>query len=747
MRRVLHIWLTALALLSLAGTPAQAQRHKHGNHRKKAPLSIPVRDMPVITPEQVQQQRVIPLRQLVKPNPAPSTAAESARPLAPTAQTPAGPNAPTIPGASIEGLGATSSFPTFKASGVPPDTDGAVGRTQYVQLVNSSFVVLDKATHAVLAGPTRTDQLWASLGSTNPCAPQGPPSTDLGGDGDGIVLYDHLADRWIITQFANASSTTGPFYECVAISQTADATGSFFLYYFTFSNFNGTQRLFNDYPKIGIWPDAYYFSYNSFTAAGAGVGSLLCALDRTNMLSGAATLRGHAGPAGTASDTPPNTPAGENQICFNDSDSGLLPSDLDGATLPPANSPNYFVEWFDTSNLAVWKFHVDFNTPTNSTLNGVNWASPFGPNPSTLNPIKIPVTAFTPTCGLSASACVPQSTSGPQTGSGQLLDPLSDRLMYRLAYRNFGSHESLVVNHSIQISGTGSGIRWYDIRNLQSTPPTIFQSGTWNGSPADSNWRWMGSAAMDKFGNLALGYSVSGTTMFPAVAYVGAASTDSTGTLGPFDNEATLHAGTGYEPTGAGNGRWGDYSAMSVDPQDDCTFWYTNEYYDTTSATVFDWHTRIGSFKLAQCQTTPSNTSVTPDTGSGSAQTFSFLYSDTGGAAQITVAQGLINASNSLTSACAFQYNKGANTFQIFQDNGSLNPATISPGSGSLSNSQCTINGGGTTVASAGNSLVVNLSVTFTTPTFDGTKNIYMSVADTSGTTTSFQPMGSWTVQ
>ncbi len=806
MKRTLFVYLAILTLLGLAMAeqPAQERRDKGG--KRRAPLSIPVRDMPLASPGQMQ--RVVPLRhRTVYPNGSeklatPAPAGDAA------AQTQFGPNAPTISGANLSGIGqdfplsspiaapgvpgasrtsnvvtitttlplplttgqqvviagvsdasfngtfSVSSVPTattftyaqtaanatsgngtasgtFTVNSAPPDTDGAVGRTQYIQLVNTAFAVFDKSTQAVLAGPTNTNNLWSTLPASNPCN-----STN---DGDGIVLYDHLADRWIITQFANAASTTGPFYECVAISQTGDAAGQYFLYFFDFVNTNGTTLLFNDYPKVGVWPDAYYFSYNGFTASGSGVGAILCALDRSNMLLGAATLRGVAGPAGTASDSPPNTPAGQRQVCFVTQDFGLLPSDLDGATSPPAGSPNYFVEWFDSSHLGLWKFHVDFNTLTNSTLDGgggpIHWVSPAGPAAfSCTGTCQIAVTAFTPTCNPTSpqfnTVCVPQS------GTSQKLDSLSDRVMHRLAYRNFGSHESLVTNHSVQVGGTGSGIRWYEIQNPNGTP-TVAQQGTW---APDSSWRWMGSAAMDKFGNLAIGYSVSSSSINPAIRYAARLSTDTPGTLG---NETSIIEGTGSQTTTLN--RWGDYSALSVDPQDDCTFWYTNEYLAANG--TFNWQTRIGSFRLAQCQSTPSNISVTPDSGSGSGGVFSFLYADTGGASLITTTQGLFNASNSLTSACAFQYNPAANTLQIFQDNGALNPTTITPGSGTLSNSQCTINGVGSSAGTAGNSLIVNLSVTFTTPAFDGSKNIYMNVSDTNGTTTGFQQFGIWTVQ
>jgi hypothetical protein len=310
--------------------------------------------------------------------------------------------------------------------------------------------------------------------------------------------------------------------------------------------------------------------------------------------------------------------------------------------------------------------------------------------------------------------------------------------MFRLAYRNFGSHESLVVNQSVESSGlTSSGIRWYEIQSPNGTP-NVVQTGTW---APDGNYRWMGSAAMDKFGNLAVGYSVSSSGMHPAIRYAARLASDLAGTLG---NEVSLFEGTGSQITTLD--RWGDYSALSIDPQDDCTFWYTNEYIAVDGK--FNWHTRFGSFTLPQCQTKPTNISATPDSGAGSSQTFTFLYADTGGAGVISTASGLFNATNTLVGGCAFQYNKASNTLQIYQDNGTLNLTTKTVGTaGVLSNSQCSIDVGSSSAAASGNSQVVNVAITFTTPAFDGVKNIYMNVSDANGTTTAWQGFGSWTVQ
>ncbi len=365
-------------------------------------------------------------------------------------------------------------------------------------------------------------------------------------DGDPIVQYDKLANRWILTQF---SVSTTPYLQCVAVSTTSDATGTYNRYAFSY----GTTQ-FNDYPKLGVWPDGYYISYNIFNNGQTFAGSKVCALDRTAMLAGGAAT----------------------QQCFQLSSSfgGLLPSDLDGTTAPPAGSPNFFMN-FGANSLNLWKFHVDFATPTNATFTG---------------PINIPVASFAAACS-GGGACI------PQPGTNNKLDSLADRLMYRLAYRNFtgtGAHESLVVNQSVKVSGNKrtsvTGVRWYEIRNPNGTP-TVFQQGTF--SP-DSTSRWMGSIAMDKFGNIALGYSASSSSVSPSIRYTGRLVTDALGTM---QTENIIQAGGGSQ-IGALH-RWGDYSAMTVDPVDDCTFWYTNEYLKSTGS--FNWSTRIASFKFPGC--------------------------------------------------------------------------------------------------------------------------------------------------
>jgi hypothetical protein len=447
-------------------------------------------------------------------------------------QTSAGPLVNATSGISIAGVG-TGDY-GFAPNAAPPDTNGAVGATQFVQWVNESFAVFDKTTGALLAGPTPGNALWSGFGG----------GCQTNNDGDPIVQYDKLANRWIFTQF---SVSTTPYLQCVAVSTTSDATGTYNRYSFSY----GTVQ-FPDYPKLGVWPDAYYISFNIFNNGITFAGAKVCAYDRTSMLAGLAAT----------------------QQCFQLSNSfgGLLPSDLDGpANLPPANSPNFFLN-FGTNSLNLWKFHVDWVTPANTTFTG---------------PTNISVAAF-------SAACNGGGTCIPQLGTGQKLDSLADRLMYRLAYRHFADgHESLVVNHSVT-AGSSVGVRWYELRSPNSAP-TVFQQGTY---APDSNYRWMGSIAMDQAGNIALGYSVSSSSMNPAIRFTGRVPSDPAGTM---EAENIIRNGTGSQAGGLS--RWGDYSSMSVDPADDCTFWYTTEYLKASGS--FNWSTWIYSFKLPGCGAPP----------------------------------------------------------------------------------------------------------------------------------------------
>lgn len=429
---------------------------------------------------------------------------------------------------------------------LPPDTNGDIGPNHYVQWVNKSLAVYSRSG-SLLYGPAAGNTVWSGFGG--PCESRN--------DGDPIVLYDHLADRWLLTQFAIPNNFLGlllaPFYQCIAVSQTPDPLGPYYRYQYEF------QKL-NDYPKFGVWPDGYYMAINQFSAinlqfAGQGV----AAFDRAAMLAGLPARMIYFDLASLD----PNL-------------GGMLPSDLDGPP-PPPGSPNYFSQMDDDAHgyapdqIQLWRFRADWNAPSQSSFAG---------------PVALPVAAFDSNLCDYARACI------PQPGTSQRIDALSDRLMYRLQYRNFGTHESLVVNHTVDVDGNDhAGLRWYEIRNPGGTP-AVHQQGTF---APDQFHRWMGSAAMDAAGNLAIAYNTAGATLSPSIRYAARLATDAPGVLGLGEND--LIAGTGSQTHTAG--RWGDYSMLSVDPTDGCTFWATAEYVAVTAPA--QWQTRIGAFRLPGC--------------------------------------------------------------------------------------------------------------------------------------------------
>ena len=429
----------------------------------------------------------------------------------------------------------------------PPDTNADVGPNHIVETVNQSIAVYDKSGNVAAGFPKLINTLWAGFTA-------GPQCRDTN-DGDPVVLYDQLADRWMVSQFALPNFPSGPFYQCIAVSQTPDPTGAYFRYQFQYP----VNRL-NDYPKFAVWPDAYYASFNEFTPPtftfhGAGA----IAYERAKMLRGKKAKLVYF----DISTIDPNT-------------GGQLPSDLNGKNVPAAGTPNFYVDQeysvfgYPTDRLQLWKFHVDFVTPTSSTFSG--------PTVLTPNPFGDPLCGF--------AVCI------PQPGTTVKLDTLSDRVMNRLNYRRIGSTESLVVTQSINVGSDRAGVRWYELRS-PSTTPTIFQQGTF--APADGLSRWMGSANMAKQGNIMVGYSAGNATTAPGIKYAGRLKTDPWGDL--TQGEGTIISGGGSETSS--EGRWGDYSTMSVDPSDDCTFWYAQEYMPVTS--FAGWTTQIASVKFPGC--------------------------------------------------------------------------------------------------------------------------------------------------
>ncbi|HEX3250773.1 MAG TPA: hypothetical protein VHS05_15180 [Pyrinomonadaceae bacterium] len=423
----------------------------------------------------------------------------------------------------------------------PPDTTGDVGPNHYVQWVNLRYAIYTltrdannqiTAFNLVPGFPKNGNVVWQGFG--------GRCQSD--NDGDPIVQYDQLADRWVLTQFAVSGT---PYTQCVAVSTSPDPTGTYFRYAFSY------DRSFNDYPKMGVWPDAYYISYNMFRNGRTFTGDTVCALERSQMLIGAVARQACANTTAAAS---------------------IEPADLEGSTLPPTNSPNLLMSITSTA-VQFWRMAVNWGAGT-GTLTG---------------PITVSgAAAFSRACG--GGVCI------PQPGTTNRLDSLGDRMMYRLSYRNFGDHEALVINHSVT-SGSGVGIRWYELRNATgqtfgSADPVLFQQGTF--APT-SDFRWMGSAAIDKTGGIAIGYNISNaTSIVPSIRYAYRGPADPLGTLG---NETTVLVGSGIQT--ASLTRWGDYSTISVDPVDGCTMVFTSQFQPANGN--FNWNTYIHSFKLSTC--------------------------------------------------------------------------------------------------------------------------------------------------
>ena len=454
----------------------------------------------------------------------------------------------------------------------PPDTVGAVGDEHYVQWVNTSFAVFQKYTGKLLYGPAQGQTLWKGF-DNGPC--------EKANDGDPIVQYDKIHKRWIMSQFVYQKNPNEevelpipPYYQCIAVSTTPNPLGKYRRFRFQYS-------LFNDYPKIGVWNDGYYATFNMFPNAGA----MVCAYDSDVMLG--LPLQGDS-----------RRPQIASQQCVQLDNRywGLLPADIDGTIQPPPGTPNYLVN-LDPNNKTInfWRFKVDWVNEANSRLTG--------PLPiAGLEEYQVPC--------LTARrlACI------AQPGTNQKLESLADRLMYRLAYRRFADgHESLLLNHTVaQERNSGAvAIRWYELRT-PATTPTVYQSGT---LAPDANNRWIGSIAMDKVGNIGLAYSVSGSSMVPSVYYTGRAVSDSQ--KGRLGKEVEIVKGGGSQTCLLSNGqcnpdclkadgscitniaRWGDYSSLTVDPSDDCTMWFTTEYLKTTGG--FNWSTIVYSFRFKGC--------------------------------------------------------------------------------------------------------------------------------------------------
>jgi len=482
-------------------------------------------------------------------------------------ETVAAPAFSAVPGANFEGLG--TGTVGYTVSVAPPDTTLAVGPNHLVQWVNSHIAIYNKAGLPLLAAPgfVAGNTLWSGFGGVCESTNRGDP----------IVAYDKIADRWVFSQFAFAvsgSNPTTPYVQCFAVTQGSNPAGPYNRYSYDFSTmvsgFNGSTGQFNDYGKIGVWPDAYYMTYNAFggVPAGSNSGVILCAHERAAMIAGTAAVMLCA------------------PVNFYGGGASFLPSDLEGSTTaPPAGRPNFMIRQNTTTQLRMLKFKVNNFSPGSFTFD-----DGFGGGSGSVVNIPFPILRA---CNGSGLICI------PQPGTATQLDTLGSRLLYRLGYRNRGGVESLVGSMSEDPDGAGAqqaAIRWFELRAPAANPPQLFQNGTFN---PDATNRWMPSIGMDKNGNIAMGYSVSSGTVFPGIRITGRLRSEVRNRM---QSETTIINGTGSQTvnlSGTALTRWGDYSTMRVDPADDCTFWFTTEYMAVNG--VFNWRTRIAAFKFPNC--------------------------------------------------------------------------------------------------------------------------------------------------
>ena len=485
---------------------------------------------------------------------------------------------------NFEGLSNQNNFDIFGFRVNPPDPVGDVGPNHYVEMVNLTFAVYSKMGTRIL-GPVDTGTLWADFPIEDCTDPSGDP----------VVLYDQTSDRWVLTQFTTRGldplTPTAPFYNCVAVSQTSDPTGAYYRYAFiTQPDLEDGGYFFPDYPKYGVWRDTYIMTTRDF-GFDDRYGISVYGLEKNKMVNGE-----------------PNARAvqfflEDRVVPLNLIGDGLLPPDLDGSTKPKNDVPAPIVGTQDNGGgygatfdaLNIWEFDVKWRSTPIASINLKT---------------QLPVASFDSIfpCGVvpgspppnapNARDCLPQP--GVTDGS-RYLDILSyrQRPTWRLAYRNKGAYESMVTNQSVEALPGVAGVRWYELRRTGGTY-SLHQQGTY--APTDGVHRWMGSAAADKNGSIALGYSVvNGTNVFPGIRYTGRLADDPLGqmTLG----EGTVINGTAAQT--ALNSRWGDYTSLNLDPVDDCTFWYVNEYYTVAGAASAPngngWQTRIASFKLPGC--------------------------------------------------------------------------------------------------------------------------------------------------
>lgn len=448
--------------------------------------------------------------------------------------------------ANFEGLGA--GFPGAPG-GAPPrnpsDNALAVGPDHVFQVVNSRYAIFTKkgarfdTTGKVLVGAAPTNSLFQGVGG----------QCEARNNGDAVVKYDQLADRWLVVMpiFRRpANDSTGPFSMCYAVSVGPDPLGAYYKYEFL-------RPLFPDYPRIGVWPDGYY---NGTSTGDDVIEKHICVADRARMLQELSAT----------------------EQCRIIADVNFLnPADIDGFGLPPAGAPNpvfatggtQLKKDFDDDGIYWWNFHVDWNDTTRTRLTG---------------PSKVAVAPYHYLCDGQLTSCVPQ----PDTS--RRLDAQGDKLMNRVVYRRIGAQESVVALHSVNTTAGGGGVRWYEFRIGGDRRVTLKQQGTY---APDQFYRWMGSIGIDAQGNIGMGYSFGGTPHYAGQRFAARLATDPPGSLG-FRESVIVEGGAAQASTL----RWEDYTALAIDPSDDCTFWYVGDYLARGNAT---YSTRIAAFRVPSC--------------------------------------------------------------------------------------------------------------------------------------------------
>ena len=533
----------SLSTLNLMATQPQTMSNAVVNEPVQADVSAPLSSYAAL-PMALSSQAHAPLKPKAQQL---QTAGQAAgQPL----QSPLGLAGPSV-GLNFQGIsgdpGSPASINCPVKSGVqlaPPDTNAAIGDTQIVQWVNICYSVFDKTTGALIAGPFPGNQFWAGFGG----------ACQLNNNGDPVIQWDKANHVWVASQ-----NTFGPYMTCIAVSKTADATGAY-------NRFAFTQPGFPDYPKWGLTSAAYYQTQNDFGPGGnAYVGVNVCAYDAAALRAGNKRAK---------------------QVCILDNSGGtlfddsMLPADSDADPPSSGPGPEVLVGSIDNANpgnnVYYYVLNVSFKGKGKATLTGTNGSLP------------IAVPSYSLACG-GFGACIPQPSAG-----SELLDSLGDRLMYRLGLFDDGTNQHFLVTHSVNDTAGAVGARWYEFTApTGSTTLSLAQSGQ---TPADGHYRWMGSAARDKFGDIALGYSRSSAAAgdFPSIYVSGQTAGEPAGTTDP---EVLIKQGSGSQFSTAS--RWGDYSSMSLDGADHCTFLYTTEYYPFDGS--FQWYTWVSVVKFPSC--------------------------------------------------------------------------------------------------------------------------------------------------